>query len=175
VPVRKGERVEKRYGSRTVYMGYYGSGVSFVFVSRQRQRRFQVAAGWICLFALALLYAPMAGAVLLAHESDCCAGGYCKVPMHRHGTQGNAPEHQPPRQLDGTSCDHNKGMQDCSMSCCHDPARPALIPTAFVLPSATFAPERGETLRNLPVIRTSEILRYTRPASPPPRNASLLS
>src|SRR5277367_4334680 len=51
-----------------------------VLVSRKRQERIRSAAAWICMLAVALLYAPMAGAALLAYGVDCCVGGFVTSP-----------------------------------------------------------------------------------------------
>jgi hypothetical protein len=61
------------------------------------------------------------------------------------------------------------GMTSCSISCCKDPARPALIPGAFLLPSLSFAPAAGEVLRFVPPTSFLEISRFVKPISPPPR------
>jgi hypothetical protein len=67
-------------------------------------------------------------------------------------------------------CGHDmSGMTSCSMSCCKDPARPALIPGAFLLPSLSFAPAEGEVLRSARLTKPLEISRFVKPLSPPPR------
>ena len=96
-----------------------------VFVSRKRQDRVRSAAAWICMLAVGLLYAPMAGAALVAYGVDCCVGGFCNIPEHHHHKSQPAPA-QDTAPMD---CGHDmSGMTSCSMSCCKDPARPALIP-----------------------------------------------
>jgi hypothetical protein len=61
------------------------------------------------------------------------------------------------------------------MSCCKDPAPPALMPGAFLLPSLGFAPAAGETVRSARLPSFLEISRFVKPLSPPPRvTASVL-
>jgi hypothetical protein len=135
-------------------------------VSSLKQKRPRTAAAWFCLLAVALLHAPLAGAALLAYGVDCCVGGFCNVPEHHHHKQPPAAsQHSAPMD-----CGHDmSGMTSCSMSCCKDPARPALIPGAFLLPSLSFAPADGEVLRSARLTRPLEISRFVKPLSPPPR------
>jgi hypothetical protein len=135
-------------------------------VSSPKQKRLRMTAAWLCLLAVALLYAPMAGAVLLAHGVNCCVGGFCNIAEHHHHKQ------QPAASQDSApmDCGHDmSGITPCSMSCCKDPARPALIPGAFVLPPASFAPAGDEVLRPVQMANSLEISRFVKPLSPPPR------
>ena len=67
-------------------------------------------------------------------------------------------------------CGHDmSGMTPCSMSCCQDPARPALIPGAFVLPQIHFELASREALRPVQKASSLEISRFVKPLSPPPR------
>lgn len=132
----------------------------------KRQKRVQLAAAWVCLLAVALFYAPLAGAALLAHGVNCCAGGVCPIPEHRHHEQQAAAKEAAPMD-----CEHEMGgMTSCSMSCCKDPSRPALIPGAFVMPAAYFVPAAGELLQTVPLANSLEISRFVKPLSPPPRS-----
>lgn len=124
-----------------------------------------MAAAWICLIAVAFLYAPLAGAALIAHGMDCCVGGYCPVREHHHHKQASAPKGP-------TDCGHEmSGMKACSMSCCQDHGRPAVVPGAFVLPPAIFVPAAGEMIRPMQFANSQEISRLAKPLSPPPRFA----
>jgi hypothetical protein len=128
-----------------------------------------MVAACFCLLAVALLYAPLAGAALLAYGMDCCTGGFCTIPEHHHHKQHRAP-------VPGSSpmdCGHDmSGMTSCSMSCCKDPARPAILPGAFVLPKANFISAAVEVLRPVELTSSLEISRFVKPLSPPPRFAS---
>lgn len=138
-------------------------------VSSPKPKRFQMTAGWLCLLAVALLYAPLAGAALLVYGVDCCVGGFCNVPEHHHHKQQPAPS-EDSAPMD---CGHGlSGMTPCSMSCCKDAARPALIPGAFVLPPSSFAPAVGEVLRPVKIASALEISQFLKPLSPPPRSAA---
>lgn len=135
-------------------------------MSSLKQKRLRMAVAWFCLLAVALLYAPLAGAALLAHGVDCCVGGFCNVPEHHHHREQPAPS-QHPAPMD---CGHDKGgMTSCSLSCCKDPARPALIPGAFLLPSLSFASAADEVLRSVQLTSSLEITQFVKPLSPPPR------
>ena len=107
---------------------------------------------------------------MLAAGADCCTSGYCKVPAHHHGKQ--PVEQQAPMQHSGMTCEHESGaaaMSQCSMKCCQDPARPVLMPVAFVLPAVSSVPAANETLRAMPVVNANQISRFVKPLSPPPR------
>ncbi|HKN73584.1 MAG TPA: hypothetical protein VJW94_00300 [Candidatus Acidoferrum sp.] len=135
-------------------------------MSTKRQHRSRSAAAWLCLLAVALLYAPLAGAALLANGVNCCMGGYCNVPEHHHHKSQLAPS----QQSAPMDCGHNmSGVTSCSMSCCKDPARPALMPGAFVLPLASFVPAASEVIRSIRLDSSLEISRFVKPLSPPPR------
>lgn len=135
-------------------------------VRTKKQERVRSAAAWLCLLAVTLLYAPLAGAALLAYGADCCAGGFCNVPTHHHHKQQPAPS-QNSAPMD---CGHDRsGITPCSMSCCKDPARPALIPGAFVLPLAGSAAAPEEVFRPVQFRSSLEISRFVKPLSPPPR------
>jgi hypothetical protein len=144
------------------------SGVSLRWfrVSSLKQKRPRMAAAWFCLLAVALLHAPLAAAALLAYGVDCCVGGFCNVPEHHHHKQPPAPsQHSSPMD-----CGQDKsGMASCSISCCKDPARPALVPGAFLLPSLSFAPAAVKVLRSVQLTSSLEISRFVKPISPPPR------
>jgi hypothetical protein len=148
--------------SNSGIMGWYK-----VLVRTKRQKRVPLAAAWVCLLAVALLYAPMAGAALLAHGVNCCAGGVCPIPEHHHHKQQTAPA----KETTPMDCGHEMGgMTSCSMSCCKDPSRPALIPGAFVVPEVSFAPAAGEVLHTVRLASSLEISRFVKPLSPPPRS-----
>jgi hypothetical protein len=148
--------------SNSGIMGWYR-----VRVRKKRHKRVQLAAAWVCLLAVVLLYAPLAGAALLAHGVNCCAGGVCPIPEHHHHKQQQAAA----KDSAPMDCGHEMGgMTSCSMSCCKDPSRPALIPGAFVLPHASFAPAVGEVLHAVQLTSSLEISRFVKPLSPPPRS-----
>jgi hypothetical protein len=149
----------------SVYLEYHGVWFR-VPVSSLKQKRPRMAAAWFCLLAVALLHAPLAGAALLAYGVDCCVGGFCNVPEHHHHKQPPAgSQHSAPMDCGQDT----SGMASCSISCCKDPVRPALIPGAFLLPSLSFAPAAAEVLRSVQLTSSVEISRFVKPISPPPR------
>src|SRR5262245_61906789 len=89
--------------------------------------RFRYFAAWICLLAVASLFAPLAGAAWSLSSMDCCTGDHCTIPKHHH--------RQAPIQAD---CDHESsvGLTNCSMSCCQDEERVFATAMNFVMPPA---------------------------------------
>lgn len=143
-------------------------------VSLRKEKRMRLVAGWICLLAVAFMYAPLAGAAWFVN-SDCCATGYCKVPAHHQAGNGAAHTQQIPPQDREMKCEHDGDRRmACSMSCCQDSVRPALMPVAFILPVATIVSAPGATLRPVSVTAVSEIPQFVEPLSPPPRLASFV-
>jgi hypothetical protein len=143
-------------------------------------KHIRAIAAWVCLLAVALLYAPLAVAALVANGVDCCAGGYCKIPEHHHNRQKPGTEHfavtraqaGPSQDSSHTDCGHEMngvGMAPCKMSCCEDPSRPALTPSAFLLPSLSFVPATFEKIRSVQTAKSFEPTRFVKPLSPPPR------
>ncbi len=143
-------------------------------MSLRKEKEMRLAGGWICLLAVALMYAPLAGAAWLVN-SDCCADGYCKVPAHHQARQGTAHTHQMPSPDREMKCEHQgNGRMACSMSCCQDSVRPTLMPVAFILPVATIVSGPGTTLRPVPVTAVSVFPQFVEPLSPPPRLSSFV-
>ena len=144
----------------------------------KRQERVRFTAAWICLLAVAILYAPLAGGAWLAHSMagmNCCAGGYCPIAAHHHPKQkGNSSQSSTPM-----GCGHKMGgtdgmgtMKSCSLSCCPDPARAALIPGAFLLPVVSAAPGTEEISQPVVIATALALSRFAKPLSPPPRFAA---
>jgi hypothetical protein len=147
---------------------YHWGGVGFL-VRTKKQERVRSAAAWLCLAAVTFLYAPLASAALLAYGADCCAGGFCNVPTHHHHKQQPAPS-EDSAPMD---CGHDmSGLKPCSMSCCKDPSRPALIPGAFVLPPVSVGAAPAGVLYPVQLTSSLEISRFVKPLSPPPRFAA---
>jgi hypothetical protein len=121
------------------------------------------------LLAVALVYAPLAGAVWAGHSMACCTGDHCDIPEHHHRKAAPA---------DGGShadCDHEgRGMSACSMSCCQDPDKPMVSAFAFVLPSLVQSGGPMLVARAVKAAKTIEISRTPQPQAPPPRFAAAL-
>jgi hypothetical protein len=143
-------------------------------VSLRKEKRVHLVRGWICLLAVAFMHAPLACAAWL-QNSDCCAAGFCNVPAHHQAGHGAARAQQMPSQDREMKCEHDGGgRMGCSMSCCQDSVRPALMPVAFILPAATIVSGPSATLRPVPVTAVSEIPQFVEPLFPPPRLASFV-
>jgi hypothetical protein len=117
----------------------------------------------ICLLAVLLLYAPLAGAAWSSYQSACCTSDQCPIPEHHH-------QKSPAARAKHLDCGHEMaGMMACSMACCHDSDRSAVTSIAFVLPPIIVAP--GSAAITWPV-RFAKPLCFPRaiePLSPPPR------
>jgi hypothetical protein len=127
-------------------------------VHRPSQDRRGLFAAWLCLLAVALLYAPLAGAAWSAHALDCCTAGFCKIPEHHH-KKAPAP----------TDCDHGSGMSNCSMSCCQDQDSPVVTAMTFVLPPLMLVSVPLHATRAMDSPHSIEIPRSIQPLLPPPR------
>lgn len=137
-------------------------------MSKPTEDRRRVSAACLCLLAIVLLYAPLAGAAWVGHAMACCTADHCNIPEHHHR---KAPAH-PASDMD---CGHDmSGMTACSMSCCQDPDKPAVTAVAFVLPSLTFASAPMLVARAVEAARSIEIPRTIQPLAPPPRHAAVL-
>src|ERR1700746_1120989 len=131
-----------------------------------REKSVRIGTAWLCMLAVALLYAPLAVAALLANGVGCCASGYCPIREHHHQKKSPAQEQAP------MDCGHDMGgMTACSMSCCPDASRPAVTPVAFVLPEAAFVASPTETVCPVHMLSVLEISQFSTPLSPPPRYA----
>lgn len=72
-------------------------------------------------------------------------------------------------------CGHDmSGMMACSMSCCQDTVRPAIMPVSFVLPQVMNVPTVDEVISPVSLSSSFEISQVTEPLSPPPRLATLV-
>ena len=146
------------------------AGAGFAFVNRAETKRLRAAAACLCMVAVALLYAPLGAAALIANGVGCCASGFCPIKAHHHHKQ--APSQHDSQPMD---CGHDmSGMAACSMSCCPDHGRPAVVPATFVLPPAATVPPAHEMVRPVLLTASTEISQALKPLSPPPRFASSL-
>jgi hypothetical protein len=133
--------------------------------SRQNRRR-SISAG-ICLLAVVLLYAPLAGAAWASRQMACCASGQCPIPAHHHQKTPAAP-------ADHMDCGHEMaGMTACSMSCCHDSDRSLVASMAFVLPPSTVAAKAAAIKSPIKLTKPLDFPRSIEPLSPPPRYFSV--
>jgi hypothetical protein len=132
-------------------------------VNRSAQNPCRTAAAWLCLLAVALLYAPLAAAAWASRSMACCTGNHCDIPAH-HYRQAAA---QPASHED---CGHGASeLTPCSMSCCQTLDKPVVTGVAFVLPHLAFTTAPVMVTRAPDSAHSIEIPRSTQPLSPPPR------
>jgi len=129
------------------------------------QSRFRAFAAWVCLLAVASLFAPLAGAAWSLNSMDCCNGDHCTVPKHHH--------RQAPVQAD---CDHenSSSLMNCSMSCCQDEERVFATAMNFVMPPAVADSAPADSVGAVQATRAIEIPRAVQPLIPPPRTTASL-
>lgn len=140
-------------------------GVEMAVQPQNRWRSFFAA---LCLLAVALLYAPLGGATWLLYSSACCTSG-AQCPIHGHH---HAPT--PTSSQNAMDCGHDmSAMAQCSMSCCHDPDRPAVAPAIFVLPSPVSVSFSTVFEPFLALPSLQNCFSSFEPLSPPPRISSL--
>jgi hypothetical protein len=125
--------------------------------------RIRVFAAWVCLLAVASLFAPLAGAAWSLNTMDCCTGDHCAIPKHHH--------RKAPVQAE---CDHENGgrLADCSMSCHQDGERVFATAMNFVMPPAVAVSAPADAIRTVDAPRPIEIPRSVQPLLPPPRISS---
>lgn len=133
-----------------------------------QNRRRSIAAS-ICLLAVVLLYAPLAGAAWSSYQSACCMSGQCKIPAHHHQKTPAAPANHMDCGRDGHEM---SGIMACAMSCCHDSERALVTSIAFVLPPAVAAAPLVAITSSIELAKPVNFLRSIEPLSPPPRFVS---
>jgi hypothetical protein len=125
-------------------------------------KRWQTAAAWICLAAVVLLFAPMAGAAWNAYAMSCCNADHCPIPEHHHS---KAAQH-------GQDCDSEKnGMDACSMRCCQSSDHPAVTALIFVMPDGVSVVGPNAVTPAPPNAQANNFLCTLEVSSPPPRHA----
>ncbi len=132
-------------------------------IPQQDRRRSFFAT--LCLVAVVLLYAPLAGAAWSLNSTACCTVGQCPVHGYHH-------QHSPAssRKQGLMDCGREMpGMSKCTMSCCHDSDHPAIAPVMFVLPPAVSVSAPSSLKSCITFSKPSNDLRSIEPLSPPPR------
>ena len=130
----------------------------------QHQSRWRSFFATVCLLAVVLLYAPFGRAAWALYSAACCkSGSQCPTHGHHHSQTPATPE----RAMD---CGNEMaGMAHCSMSCCHNPDRPAVAPAIFVLPTPVTV-SVAATLESLIALSSPQSsVNSFEPPSPPPR------
>lgn len=128
--------------------------------------RYRSTVAIICLFAVALLYAPLATTAWSSYKASCCNSDECPIREHHHHKAPATPAHH-------MDCGHDMAsMMSCSMSCCANQERPAVASAIFILPLPfEFAATLGFT-RAVSLAISLDSSRSTEPLSPPPRFVS---
>src|SRR5260370_30832916 len=129
---------------------------------RHQDRRHSLFAS-VCLFAVVMLHAPLAGAFWSSHGAACCTSDHCPIPAHHHRKAPAAPAND-------MDCGHDMpGMTAFTLSCCQNPDRPAVTPVLFLLPSSVniSGPATFESAINLS--KPLHFSQSTHTLSPPPR------
>jgi hypothetical protein len=120
----------------------------------------------ICLFAVGLLYTPLAAAAWSSHQMACCTSGQCPIAAHHHHKTPAAP-------ADHMDCGHEmSGMMACAMSCCHDSERSLVTSIAFVLPPPAASATVAAIESPIEFAKLMDFPRSSEPLSPPPRFVS---
>lgn len=122
------------------------------------------SGAWVCLVAVALLWAPVWAATWQAGAMACCHDNMC--PTHGHAkTNEQAP--QTP-----INCDHHHGnIPDCSMSCANETNPPLAAGVIFVLPEPEILSQPSPVLSAAPELVATEFVPAFKPPSPPPRTS----
>jgi hypothetical protein len=133
-------------------------------IARQHRRRSISAA--MCLFMVALLYAPLAGAAWWSYQMACCMSGQCPIASHHHQKTPAAPANH-------MDCSHDmSGMMACAMSCCHDSDRSLVTSITFVLPPSIAVAAAAALESSFELAKLLDFPRSIEPLSPPPRFVS---
>jgi hypothetical protein len=129
----------------------------------QHQDRWRSFFATLCLVAVMLLYAPLAGAAWSLYSVACCTSGQCLIQGHHH-------QHSPVSSRNPMDCGHEMpGRSRCSISCCHNPDRTAIALLVFVLPPEITVSEPCLLKSSITLSKPSNDLHSIEPLSPPPR------
>jgi hypothetical protein len=131
----------------------------------RHQNRWRSLHAIVCLFAVVLLFVPLAAAAWSSYSGSCCTSGQCPIKSHHH-------QHSSPSSASGNpmDCGHEMpGMASCSMSCCHNLDRPAVSPGLFVLPAPITVSAPSILKSPIDLLEPMNFLRSFKPLSPPPR------
>ena len=133
-------------------------------------------AGWVCLLAVMLLWAPLWAMALEASAMGCCADGFCGRATHEHQKTNQAVKLHPAPAETPMECEHqggaarNKaGAMKCSLSCCHEGSEALAAAVLFILPrTAPVSVPLGVAWAS-PKLTAAGFTQSIEPLSPPPR------
>ena len=147
-------------------MIWRGIGQKPIVIRSSEEPRRRLFAGWVCLLAIALLYAPLVGAAWASSAMACCTSDHCNIPQHHHQKTSPHPVSDP-------NCGHDmSGMSECSMSCCQSPERPVVTAMLFVLPPLTWILAPIQVAGGVTLLRSAQLPRSIQPLLHPPRVAA---
>jgi len=128
---------------------------------------------WVCLLAVALLWAPMWAAAWQTDVMACCKGGMCMA--HGHVKAEAAQPRQSGARETPMSCEHHggSGMSNCSLTCCQEGSHVLAATAVFVMPEPTSIEQPGEATTVPGSFAATEFVQSFAPLSPPPRTLLL--
>jgi len=139
----------------------------------KRSRTIPIAPGkmgaWVCLMAVALLWAPMWATAWQTDGMDCCKGGMCMA--HRHSKLEPARPQQTGAAETPMDCQHHggSGMSNCSMACCQESSHTLATPAIFVMPEPTTIGQPSEATLATGNFAATGFVQSFAPLTPPPR------
>lgn len=135
-------------------------------MTNRNQNHWRSFLAVLCFFTTVLLYAPLAGAAWSLYSTACCTSSQCPIKGHHAQHSPVAPEH-------AMDCGHDRAaMASCTMSCCHNPDRPALNPIIFVLPAPVTVSAGASFEPFVALFQPPKCSAAPEPLSPPPRFAA---
>ena len=125
-------------------------------------------AAWVCLLAVAILWAPLAAMAWSSRGMACCDGRMCTAQKH-----GTGMRQKNSRQSDDApmECEHLGGsrMASCSMSCCQQESVSFVGTAVFVLPEAARLSGPSEKVAIVRTRTMFEVRQAIEPPYTPPR------
>lgn len=130
---------------------------------------------WVCLVAVALLWAPLWATAWQTDGMDCCKGGMCMA--HRHSKPNPSRPQQTGAAETSMDCEHHSasGMSSCPMACGPENSHTLATPTIFVMPEPALVFQTEEAHAASQRVQAEIVPYLVEPPSPPPRNSSAVA
>jgi len=130
-------------------------------------------AGWVCLLAVMLLWAPLWAMALEASGMGCCADGFCARAKHEHQKTNQAVKLHPAPAEAPMECEHQGGAarNKASLSCCHEGSDALAAAVLFILPRTVPISVPLGVAWASPKRTATGFSQSIEPLSPPPRIA----
>jgi len=136
--------------------------------SLDRARRFSALLG---LFAILLIYAPIASATFMAVSGACCTGDQCPIHGNHHPAKNNS---NPKNDSAAMDCGHEqhsaKNMRSCSVSCCHSIEQSATHANIYLLTPVSVTTGLALNASASTVASDPNISPSFAPLAPPPKS-----